>query len=95
MEKQLLNRKVYKDIKRFDRQEMEEFLKTFYSKGYQDGFQDGSESGQQVDFKIELVQLLEGIKGVGPKTKELILSAYKERTENYSKEPQDDLSEVI
>lgn len=79
MEKQLLNRKLYKEIKKMDRQEMEEKFQETYCLGFQQGFREGTKTGQQVDFKIELVQLLEGIKGIGEKTKEKILQAYKER----------------
>lgn len=80
MEKQLINRKTYKDIKKYDRQEMENFLRIIYTKG----FKDGASSGNQADRKIELIQFLEGleIKGVGEKTKEKILEAYKEVVNN-------------
>lgn len=70
-----MNRKIYKAIKKYDRQQMENFLKTIYS----EGFNDGAESGQRVDFKIELVQILENTKGVGEKTIEKILTTYKDR----------------
>lgn len=62
-----------------DRQEMEEKFQEIYSIGFQQGFREGAKVAEQIDFKIELVQLLEGIKGVGEKTKEKILQAYKER----------------
>lgn len=75
MDKKLMNRNVYKAIKKYDRQQMEGFLKTIYS----EGFKDGVESGQRVDFKIELVKILENTKGVGEKTIEKILTTYKER----------------
>ncbi len=58
---------------------MESFLRTIYEEGFKEGFREGANSGQQADFKIELVQLLEDIPGIGPKTKEKILQAYKER----------------
>lgn len=79
MEKQLLNRKLYKEVKKMDRQEMEEFMRDIHEEGFKQGFREGAKTSQKVDFKIELVQLLEGIKGVGEKTKEKILQAYKER----------------
>ncbi|MSU01897.1 hypothetical protein [Tissierella pigra] len=81
MEKQLLNRKIYKSIKKYDRQEMEDFLRTIYEEGFKDGFQEGTKTGQQVDVQIELVQFLEhlDIKGIGEKTKEKILQSYKKR----------------
>lgn len=87
MEKQLLNRKIYKAIKKYDRQEMEDFFRTIYEEGFKDGFQEGANTGQQADVKIELVQFLEGIeiKGVGEKTKDKILQAYKERGKSNEK----------
>lgn len=80
MENNIINRKQYKDIKKYDRNEMEKFLRSIYSSG----FQDGADSGNKADTKIEIVQFLEGldIKGIGEKTKEKILQAYKERGEN-------------
>ncbi len=54
MEKNVINRKMYKDIKKYDRQEMERFLATLYK----EGFQDGAKSGDNADFKIKLVQVL-------------------------------------
>ena len=84
MEKQLLNRKMFKAIKKYDRQEMEDFFRTIYEEGFKDGFQEGAKSGSRADTKIELVQFLEHleIKGIGEKTKEKILQAYKERRVN-------------
>lgn len=54
-------------------------MRTVYEEGFKDGFKEGVDSGKEVDFKIELVQLLEDVKGIGPKTKEKILEAYKEK----------------
>ncbi len=64
-----------------DRQEMEEKFQETYILGFHQGFKEGADSGQQVDVKIELIQFLEGleVKGIGEKTKEKILQAYKER----------------
>lgn len=73
MKENLLNRKTYKAIKKYDRQEMERFVATVYS----EGFQDGAESAEGADFKIKLVQLLRDTKGVGPKTTEKILDTLK------------------
>ena len=71
---QLLTRKQYKEIKKMDRQQMENFLAKIYSQGYEDG----KEAAEMADFKIKLVQLLEKTKGVGPKTIEKILQTLKE-----------------
>lgn len=81
MQEQLLNRKTYKAIKKFDRQEMENFFRDNYEQGFKDGFREGAKSSNAIDFKIELVQLLDSIegKGIGPKTKTTILEALKER----------------
>ena len=80
LEKQLLNRKLYKEIKKYDRQQMEKFLRDLYSSG----FKDGAEAGNKADTKIEIVQFLQhlDIKGIGEKTKEKILQAYMERGRN-------------
>ena len=74
MEKNVINRKMYKDIKKYDRQEMERFLSTLYK----EGFQDGAKSGDNADFKIKLVQVLQSTKGVGEKTIEKVLKTFKE-----------------
>lgn len=81
MEKQLLNRKIYRKAKKMDRQEMEEFVRGYYLQGYKRGFQEGSSAGQQADTQIELIQFLQNIdvKGIGEKTKEKIVKAYRER----------------
>lgn len=78
---QLLSRKDYKIIKRYNRAEMETFTRNLFENGFKEGFSNGSEASSQTNFKIELVQLLDSIKGqgIGPKTKEIILKAYKER----------------
>ena len=72
--KSLINRKQYRAIKKYDRQQMEEFLESIYLLG----FQDGAEASQQADFKIKLVQVLDKTKGVGEKTIEKVLATLKE-----------------
>ncbi len=72
-EKDLINRKTYKAVKRYDRQEMERFLKDIYTQG----FRDGAEAGSNADFKIKLVQVLESTKGVGEKTIKKVLNTLK------------------
>lgn len=74
MERSLINRKMYKDIKKYDRQEMERFLATLYS----EGFQEGVKSGNNADFKIKLVQVLQNTKGIGEKTIEKVLQTLRE-----------------
>lgn len=77
----LLNRKTYKKIKKMDKQEMENFVGNVYTQGYQDGWKEGSEASQEIDYQIELVQFLQqlNVKGIGPKTKDKIIKAYRER----------------
>lgn len=74
MKESLINRKTYKKVKKMDRQEMERFLATIYS----EGFQDGIEAGDNADFKIQLVEVLNNTKGIGPKLFERILETAKE-----------------
>lgn len=69
----LFNRKMYKDIKKYDRQQMEDFVKSIYVSG----FNDGAEAGNKADFKIQLLQVLEQTKGVGDKTRDKILATYR------------------
>ena len=71
---QLITRKLYKKVKKMDRQEIETFLAEIYHQG----FQDGTEAGNKADFKIMLVQVLEKTKGVGPKTFDRIMETVKE-----------------
>lgn len=74
MKEGLINRKIYKKVKKMDRQEMEEFLTNVYHQG----FQDGAASANNADFKIKLVKVLENTKGIGPKTIQNVLNALKE-----------------
>ena len=62
---------------------METFFQALYNNGFKDGFQDGSKASQNIDFKTELVQLLDGIKGkgIGEKTKKIIMDCYREKGE--------------
>ena len=74
MKENLITRKQYKAIKKYDRQQMEIFLTNIYK----DGFQDGANAGDNADFKIKLVQVLQNTKGVGEKTIEKVLDTLKE-----------------
>lgn len=65
-----LNRKDYKEIKKYDRTEMETFITSIYSQGFETGFKNGVAAGDNADFKIKLLQ--------GDKTKEKILNTLKE-----------------
>lgn len=68
------DRKMYKDIKKYDREQMESFCKSIYLSG----FEDGAEASGNADFKIKLVQLLDKTKGIGDKTRDKILNTLKE-----------------
>lgn len=80
----VFNRKTYNQARKMDRQQMEGLIKSYYTQGYKEGFKDGTDTRNKVDLQIELFQFLDGIdiKGVGEKTKEKILKAYKERGNN-------------
>ena len=69
-----MDRKQYKEIKRYSREELEEFLRGLYGKG----FQEGVEVGQEVDFKVRLVSVLSKTKGVGDKTIKKVLATLEE-----------------
>lgn len=61
-------------------------METFVQIIYNSGFEDGGKTSQNIDFKTELVQLLDGIKGkgIGEKTKATIMQAYRERGDKES-----------
>lgn len=61
MKENLLNRKTYKEIKKYDREQMENFLRTVYT----EGFRDGVDAGEKTDFRIKLAQVLRNTKGIG------------------------------
>lgn len=61
MKENLLNRKTYKEIKKYDREKMENFLRTVYT----EGFRDGVDAGEKTDFRIKLSQILRNTKGIG------------------------------
>lgn len=61
MKENLLNRKIYKEIKKYDREQMENFLRTVYT----EGFRDGVDAGDRTDFRIKLSQVLNNTKGIG------------------------------
>ena len=69
-----LNRKLYKDIKKYDREEMESFLRTVYT----EGFRDGAEAGDKTDFRIKLSEVLNKTKGIGATLYDRIMENAKE-----------------
>lgn len=57
----LINRVTYKNIKKYDHQQMEEFLTDVYKNGYQDG----RESVPGIELE-DVKTALRGTKGIGP-----------------------------
>lgn len=57
----MINRTRYKDIKRYDHQQMEDFLTDVYKSGYADG----KESVIGVELK-DVEAALKDVKGIGP-----------------------------
>lgn len=57
----LINRTRYKDIKRYDHQQMEDFL----TEVYKNGFHDGEMSVTGVELQ-DVEDALHGVKGIGP-----------------------------
>ena len=66
------NRKVYKDIKKMDRQEMEKFLEEFYKASFLDGMEKAEEKGIS---KEKLTAVLDSVKGIGEKRKAEVMEA--------------------
>lgn len=59
----MFNRKMYKDIKKYDRDQMQKFCENLYSQG----FKDGSKSGNNADFRIKLSEVLNKTPGIRQK----------------------------
>ena len=82
---QLINRQKYKDIKRYDHGQMEQFARSLYESGIQDGAAQAiakMKSGrEQVDFDLLKEKLL-AVKGIGNVKAEQIASIVKEVVEN-------------
>ena len=82
---QLINRAKYKDIKRYDHNQMEQFARSLYESGFNDGVKQAmaeTESGKkQMDFGLLMEKLL-AIKGIGAVKAEQIVNVVKEVGEN-------------
>ena len=72
MRKLELTRKVYKDIKKKDHQQMNDFLKTLYKLGFDDGLASSS-----IDYDVLKKVLLE-VKGIGVVKADAVISRLKE-----------------
>lgn len=60
--KPIFNRKIYKDLKAADRQQMENFIINVYNEGYKDGQQ----SVPGIDLS-EIINAIKQVKGIGEK----------------------------
>ena len=83
---QLINRAKYKDIKRYDHNQMERFARSLYESGLKDGAVQATvtakteSSKKQMDFDL-LTEKLLSIKGIGAVKAEQIISVVKEVVE--------------
>ena len=75
--KPLFNRKIYKDLKSADRQQMESFLINVYREGYNDGQQ----SVPGVDL-TEIIEAIKTVKGIGEKRLQTIVDVVSRLFEN-------------
>lgn len=60
-DKYMINRSTYKNIKKYDHQQMEGYLTDVYKSGYRDGRE--SVPGVELD---DVMEALHGVKGIGP-----------------------------
>ena len=78
---QLINRAKYKDIKRYDHNQMERFARSLYESGLKDGAAQAmvkaESSKKQMDFDLLMEKML-AIKGIGAVKAEQILKIVKE-----------------
>lgn len=72
MRKLELTRKVYKDIKKKDHQQMSDYMTTLYKLGFDDGLASAS-----IDYDVLRKVLLE-VKGIGLVKAEAVISRLKE-----------------
>ena len=72
MRKLELTRKVYKDIKKKDHQQMNDFLKTMYKLGFDDGL-----ASATIDYDVLKKVLLE-VKGIGVVKADAVINRLKE-----------------
>ena len=62
-------RSIYKKIKKYDKEQMEEFIQSVYLKGFNDANRKADKT------KIEVKEKLESVKGLGEKTIDKVLKA--------------------
>lgn len=67
-----LNRKVYKDLKKKDHQQMNDYMTALYKQGFDDGLKSAS-----INYET-LKEVLLSIKGIGPLKAEAVINKIKE-----------------
>ena len=67
-----ITRSVYKDIKRYDHQQMNEFLTRYYINGFNDGLQ-----STEIDYDV-LREVLLSVKGIGVVKADAVISKLQE-----------------
>lgn len=73
-QKYMLNRKVYKEVKKMDHSQMSNFFKDIYMNGRADGVE--ATEGLNME---EIKQVILGLKGIGEKRAAMILDAIEKR----------------
>ena len=74
-----ITRSVYKDIKKKDHQQMNEFLTRFYINGYNDGFDDAV-----INYDL-LREVLLSVKGIGVVRANTVIDKLKEMEASHGK----------
>ena len=67
MKKYAINRKTYKTVKQYDHEQFDTFCTKIYTKGWEDGRKAGIAEAPRISLK-DIIDALEGVKGVGPST---------------------------
>lgn len=80
-------RAVYKAVKKYDHREFDEFCTSVYKSGYEDGV--NSVAGIEIEKAMEVIA---GVKGVGPALREKIKTALYEEFAKCSEEEKTDES---
>ena len=72
----MINRKMYKEIKKYDRHQMEAFAESIYTSGFNDGCNayEKTMKSKELDFD-KLRDNIGGIKGIGAKKLDDIMKA--------------------
>ena len=70
VKKYTLNRKTYRDVKKMDHQQMNQFCQNLYKAGHADGMKDTEGLTES-----EVREVILGVKGIGPKKAEDIVNA--------------------